>query len=317
MKTSLFVIPAVICTALIFPAFLIGYKTEDDLQSAQAPEWFVIDGLVENPLNLTYADLWSFPFLSEVTALQCVGYGEPPYGPSITYNWTGVPLFHLLGMAKVIPGAYREVVFNATDGFSSSVLLETAMNPTTILALEANGTDLEQIHSFASGYRVVLPCRWGYKWVKWINQITIVDYDYKGTYEQYGFSDEAIRPNCTMPSTNPPLQTFNATILKEYTVQVLTNSSIETFSFDSHRRLIFNVTGPEETNGYFYVKFPKELLTKPYQVCVDKSPVKYSQTEADGDVYLYFTFTHSAHMIEIHGPLGAAAGGWGRWVLTR
>jgi len=269
--------------------FLGGYENEDS-QSVEGPDWLVIEGLVENPLNISYAELWNFPLVSEVTMLQCVGSGAPPYGPAITYNWTGVPLFYLLNLAKVIPEGYREVVFNATDGFSSSVLLETALHPTTILALEANGTDLEQIGGFGSGYRVVLPCRWGYKWVKRIKQIIVVDYDYKGTYEQYGLSDEAIRPNCTLPSTSPPIRSFNA---KEHVIQTLSNSSIELFNFDSNGRLTFHVVGPQGTTGYFYVTFPRDLLTHPYQVYVDEDPIEHDQIDAGSNVNLFFTYSHS------------------------
>lgn len=294
-----------LCIAIIHPLFLTEYEAEEDLRSVGTPERLVIKGLVDNPINITYEGLRNFPLVSEGTMLECAGSGGG-VGWGVTYNWTGVPLFYLLSMAKVIPGDYREVVFNATDGFSSSVLLETAMHPTTILALEANGTDLEWLGGFGSGYRVVIPCRWGYKWVTWIKQIIVVDYDYKGTYERAGYSDEALRPNCTMPSTDPPLQTFNATKLtntgpKEYPVQALSNSSIEHFSFESDAQLIFNITGPEETSGYFYVKFPRELLTGPYQVYVNQSPIEHSQTDTNSNVYLYFAYTHSNHTITIEG----------------
>lgn len=288
-----------ICIILILPAFSISYEAESNLLSAGVPERLVIEGLVENPLNLTYAELWNFPLLSEVATLECIGSGEG--GISVTYNWTGVPLFYLLSMAKVISGPYREVVFKSTDGFSSSVMLEKAMEPTSILALKANGTDLEHVTGFGSGYRVVLPCRWGYKWVKWINQIIVVDYDYKGTYEQYGLSDEAIRPNCTMPSTEPPLQTLNATKQKQYTVRVLSNSLIASFKFESKTQLTFNVTGQEETSGYFYVTFSMELLGEPYQVYVNQNQINYTQTDADGNVYLYFTYTNNTNYIAIIG----------------
>lgn len=274
---------------VINPIFLVGYENEDS-QSVEGSNWFVIEGLVENPLNISYGELWSFPLVSEVTMLQCVGSGEPPYGPTIVYNWSGVPLFYLLNLAKVMAGGYREVVFNATDGFSSSVLLETAMHPTTILALEANGTDLEQIGGFGSGYRVVVPCRWGYKWVKWIKQIIVVDYDYKGTYEQYGLSDEAIRPNCTLPSTSPPIRNFSA---KEHVVQTLSNSSIEFFNFDLNRRLTFNVSGLQETSGYFYATFPIDLLVNPYQVYVDENLIQHDQIDAGNNTYLFFTYSHN------------------------
>lgn len=298
IRTSLIVISVILCIALLHLTPSVRFQVESDSSSVEAPEWFIIEGLVENPLNLSYSELWNFPIISEVTTLQCIGSGQPPYGPSITYNWTGVPLSYLLSMAKVIPGDYIEVVFNATDGFSSSIMLDVAMHPTTILALEANGTDLEQIIGFGSGYRVVLPCRWGYKWVKWIKQITVIDYDYKGTYEQWGLSDEAIRPNCTMPMTDPPIRTFNATPAEEDIVQVLSNSSIEVFSF-MNGQITFNVSGQEEANGYVYVAFRNELLVAPYQVYVDENRLKFYQTETNGNAYLFFTYTHSAQYIEL------------------
>ncbi len=269
----------------------------------------MIEGLVKNPLNLTYAELWNFPLVSEVTTLKCVGSGNPPYGPEVTYNWTGVPLFYLLNIAKVISGGYREVVFNATDGFSSSVPLEIAMDPTSILALEANGTDLEEISGLGSGYRVVLPCRWGYKWVKWVKQIIIVDYDYKGIYESYGLSDEALRPNCTMPQTNPHLLTFNVTKIKEYNLKIMSNSSIEFFDFKYNNQLIFNYTGKENSTGYFYIILPENLLLEPYQIYVNDYMIDYSQIDYNDNKYLYFTYNHSNGTITIQGTTTTISGG--------
>jgi hypothetical protein len=299
LKAKILITLTVVC---LMPLFLTlsAYETQSNLQATAAtPEGFTIEGLVENPIYITYAELKTFPLLSETTILQCVGSGQG--GSKVNYNWTGVPLFYLLGLAKVIPGTYREVVFNATDGFSSSILLEDAMNPTTIMALYANGTDLEQIKGLGSGYRVALPCRWGYKWVKWIKQIIVVDYDYKGFYEQLGYSDEAFRPNCTMPLTNPPFQSLNVTNYgQKYTVQTLTNSSLLSLTFES-TRLVFIFSGLEGTSGYLCASFPKELLEEPYQVYVDGTPVSYYQTETHQNAYLYFTFTNSNHRIAIEG----------------
>lgn len=96
-------------------------------------------GLVNSPLNLTYDELRSFPMVSEVAELKCV-YGSP----DVTYNWTGIPLFYLLTLAQVKPEAYK-VVTRGSDGFSSDLLIEDALKPTTILALGTNGTDLPEI----------------------------------------------------------------------------------------------------------------------------------------------------------------------------
>jgi hypothetical protein len=298
MKTVLLLISVMLCVALIFPVLDAQVETRSSALSAMPPEWFVIEGLVEHSFNLTYAELKNLPLVSEVATLECVGSGQG--GPRITYNWTGVPLFYLLSAAGIVSGAYRKVVFNATDGYSSSVPLETAMQPNSILAFEANGTDLENLTGIGSGHRVVFPCLWGYKWVKWIKQIIIVDYDYKGTYESRGYSDEAIRPNCVMPLTVPQLQTFNVTEPGNYTVKALSKSSIESFSY-SDTQLFFGIAGLEEANGYFLVTFQKELLATPYSAYAHQTLVDYYQIDYGGQVYLCFTYPNSTETIAILG----------------
>lgn len=308
MKKQFLVIFIITCALLVLPTFFVELGVENNLP-VEGPKWFVIEGLVENRLNFTYAELHQFPLVSEVTMLQCVGGGQG--GPKVTYNWTGIPLFYLLNLANVIPGGYRKIVFNASDGFSSSITLQAAMEPTTLIGLMANGTDLEQIDGLGNGYKVVLPCRWGYKWVKWIRQIVVVDYDYKGDYESRGLSDEAFRPNSTMPTTTPPIQNFTVTSHSNaYTVRAMSNSSLNSLDFNQNVRLLFNVAGQEGTSGYLYVTFNTGLLTSPYQLYIDQIPVNSIQTYTDGNVYLYVAYSHSNHNIEIRGiPSSSDSGG--------
>jgi len=294
MKTRPLLFAALMCAVLISSLFLVENGLKAVFSTMETPSWLTISGLVENPLNLTYASLWNLPLLSEVATLQCVGGGQG--GLSVTYNWTGVPLFYLLSMTRVMPGAYRKVVFNATDGFSSSIPLATAMDTTTMLGLEANGTDLKLVGGLGGGYRIVLPCRWGYKWVSNVKDIIVVDYDYKGTYERIGFSDEALRPNCTVPPTIPPIESFTAA---NYSVHALTNSLIKSFNLNPDKLLGFDVSGLEQNNTYFYVAFPEELMQGPYQVYVDHSPIGQSRIDANGNMYVVFTYANNASTVEI------------------
>lgn len=306
MKQDLLLVTAIMCIALVSSMFLSEYGLNAEFSATTAPNLLAISGLVESPINLTYASLWSLPLLSEVATLQCIGNGQG--GPSVTYNWTGVPLFRLLSMAKVVPGAYREVIFNATDGFSSSILLAEAMDPTTILGLMANGTDLGQVGGFGGGYRIILPGRWGYKWVSNVKAIIIVDYDYKGTYERNGLSDEATRPNSIMYPTVPAVEDFTAGENEQYTIQALTNSHIESYNYSLGRLISFGISGLEEASSYFYVKFPKALMSSPHQAYADHRPVKQDRTETDDNVYFVFTFPNSTSIIEIaHMSISAAA----------
>ncbi|MFX1310869.1 MAG: DUF4079 family protein, partial [Promethearchaeota archaeon] len=43
--------------------------------------------------------------------------------------------------------------------------------------------------------RLVCPDHYGYKWVKWIVKIKVVDYDYIGYWEKRGWSDNAMKNN--------------------------------------------------------------------------------------------------------------------------
>ena len=67
-----------------------------------------VDGLVENPLKLSLAELRKMPARTQITRHDCVE------GWSAIGQWTGVPLADLLQRAKLKPEA-RYVVFHCAD----------------------------------------------------------------------------------------------------------------------------------------------------------------------------------------------------------
>lgn len=149
-------------------------------------EWTLeVTGLVENPLVLTYEDVLKFPSVTQVTRLYCM----PGYEG--TGEWTGVPLKYIL--EKV---GYKDstvsVVFYAADDYSSSITLEEALRDDTILAYQMNGVTLPKEHGYP--VRLVVPGKVGYKWVKWIVKIELVDYEYKGYWESRGYSNVGDAP---------------------------------------------------------------------------------------------------------------------------
>jgi hypothetical protein len=299
MKKVMSIFFALTCITLVLSIPASELSGESPAQLSAAPEWLVIDGLVQTPLNLSYAELKEFPQISEVANLSCITPRR-----NVINNWTGVPLFYILSMARVISGGYREAIFNGSDGYAQGVLLETAMDPTSILAFYGNGTDLEQMEGFGSGYRVAFPCRWGYKWVARVVHITIVDY-------VYGGANPALMPNCIRPSTQPSIETFNASGFGDGAFQVLSNMSIESFNYDYGLRLSFNATGTEGSTGYFYITFPSQALIEPYQVYVDQNQTDFQQTETTGNTYLYLEYPSNPNTtIRING-LGALRNGGG------
>ena len=160
-----------------FFVFDLGVQPDIDIT-----EWRLeVTGLVDNPLVLTYEDILQLPSVTQVTHLQCVmgdleGTGE----------WTGVPLKYILEMAQ-----YKEdtvsVIFYAADEYFSSIDIETALREDTILAYKMNGVTLPKEHGYP--LRLVIPGKLGYKWVKWLVRIELVDYEFEGYWESRGYSD--------------------------------------------------------------------------------------------------------------------------------
>jgi len=283
---------------IILSIILVTVSVVDiQAQNESDPYDLVISGLVDHPLNFTYSELQRFPMVSEVALMECIGFGTQ------LYNWTGIPLFFLLNVTGVKAGA-TEVVFYASDGFSSSLTIERALHPTTLLALQANGTVLS--HTDGYSYRLVVPCKWGYKWVKWITEIEVIDYDYKGTWESMGYSDEADRPDCTLPSTTPPFETFQVVLGNTtHNITTLSNSTVSDFNFDPDNYLIsFNVTGPPNTTGYFYVTIPKELLQwdnpDQWEVWANNTLIEDRKViEGTNYTYIYFVYKQGTQNVEV------------------
>jgi hypothetical protein len=142
----------------------------------------VVDGRVDNSLTFTYANFTSLPNATIVARLQCVS------GPSGTAEWTGIALDTILGMAGVQPGS-MDVVFYGADGYTSSLAWPSQNSSDVLLAYMMNGEPLPADQG--SPLRVVAPNELGYKWVKWVYRIEVVDYDYRGYWESRGWSDYA------------------------------------------------------------------------------------------------------------------------------
>lgn len=141
-----------------------------------------VGGFVNHPLTFTYTNFTAQPNATEIAKLQCVT------GPSGTAAWAGIPLNTILAMAEVRPGAV-DVVFYGADGYTSSLAWPSQNSSDVLLAFKMNGEPLPPNQGFP--VRVVAPGELGYKWVKWVYRIDVVNYDFKGTYETLGWSDDA------------------------------------------------------------------------------------------------------------------------------
>jgi DMSO/TMAO reductase YedYZ molybdopterin-dependent catalytic subunit len=142
-------------------------------------DWaLVIDGLVENPMSLTLAELRAQPARTQITRHDCVE------GWSSIGEWTGARLGPLLEQAKLKPNA-RYVVFhcadtlqtNATDNLNGlyyeSLDLDDAFHPQTILGYVMNGHPLRVPHG--APIRLRVERQLGYKHAKYVRRIEAVE----------------------------------------------------------------------------------------------------------------------------------------------
>jgi DMSO/TMAO reductase YedYZ molybdopterin-dependent catalytic subunit len=163
----------------------LGYIPEIDTD-----QWNLkIGGLLENPLVLSYSDILDMPQSSVFATLETI---SNPKGGTFIGNavWTGVPFDNIL--ERVVPEENAlEVVFYCEDGYSTSLTIEEALKEGVMMAYKMNGKTLAAEHGYP--VRMVVPEKYGMKWPKWINAIELVDYDYKGYWEQRGYSDYAGR----------------------------------------------------------------------------------------------------------------------------
>ena len=143
-----------------------------------------VDGLVDNPLSLTYADLMSLPMESRLITLNCVE------GWSFTAKWTGPTLASIFEQAVVKPGV-KTVIFHTADDSSgfTSLDLQYILGNDTIIALKLNDVTLPADRGFP--FQVVAEGKFGYKWAKWVQRIELSSEDFRGYWEKRGYNNNA------------------------------------------------------------------------------------------------------------------------------
>jgi DMSO/TMAO reductase YedYZ molybdopterin-dependent catalytic subunit len=147
-----------------------------------------VTGNVDRPFNLGYDELLDLDAIEEVRTLECIS--NPVGGELIsTAVWTGVRMKDLLDRAGVKANSFK-VVLTSVDGYQDSFPVAKAMEPDTFLAYLMNGKTLPQEHGFP--VRVLVPNIYGMKNVKWLQQIKVETFDFKGYWQAQGWDDGAI-----------------------------------------------------------------------------------------------------------------------------
>lgn len=155
----------------------------------EAAEWRLeVEGMVETPFGLTYAELTEMPSREQYVTLECIS--NEIGGPLISNAlWKGVPLRHVLERGGLKAGVH-DVSFEAWDGYTESITLERAMGDEVLIAYEMNGEPLPTDHGFPA--RLLIPGVFGLKSVKWLTKIAPVDFNFRGYWQKRGWTDQPL-----------------------------------------------------------------------------------------------------------------------------
>jgi DMSO/TMAO reductase YedYZ molybdopterin-dependent catalytic subunit len=158
-----------------------------DLASLLSDWELSIDGLVDGPQTLSFADLLQLERQDQVTDFHCVE------GWSVhDVPWNGVHISTLLDLVEPQAGATHLTFYSSGDVYTESLPLEVAREPRTMLAYGVACNTLPLSHGFP--LRVVVPRMFGYKSAKYVDRIEVTNEPIDGYWVKHGYSYEAEVP---------------------------------------------------------------------------------------------------------------------------
>ena len=139
-----------------------------------------ITGMVENEVEIDFAELLALPLEESTTTLACV---SNYVGGDLIGNatWLGYPIRELLARAKPTSGADM-VLSRSQDGFTAGTPIEALTDErNAILAVGMNGEPLPLEHGYP--VRMVVPGLYGYvSATKWVVELKLTRFDQEQGY---------------------------------------------------------------------------------------------------------------------------------------
>jgi len=161
------------------------YTVTGDVPKADPNTYrLAVTGLVDRPQRYSLTDLAALPQTEMVRDFQCVTGWRVPSVP-----WSGVRLRDMLALAGVQSTA-KALRFLSFDGtYTESLTLEQAQNPDMLVALRMLGGPVS--HDHGGPVRLYTAPMYGYKSIKWLSEIQVVDAVHPGYWEGFGYDVDA------------------------------------------------------------------------------------------------------------------------------
>jgi DMSO/TMAO reductase YedYZ molybdopterin-dependent catalytic subunit len=140
-----------------------------------------IDGLVDRPLTLSYADLLALPLVERDITLTCVS--NEVGGPYVsTGRWLGVPFAELIARAGVQPGVDQVFSYSLDSGYTCSTPFRAVSDGRdAMVAVGLNGEPLPDERGYPA--RMIVPGLFGFvSATKWLSRIEFTSYARRTAY---------------------------------------------------------------------------------------------------------------------------------------
>jgi len=139
-----------------------------------------VSGLVNDPRTFTIDDLEAMPSTKFTKSFQCVtGWRVPDV------QWEGVQLSHLLTTVGVKPGAVALTFESYDRADTESLTIDQAHLPDVIVAYRMLDAPVTTEHG--GPVRLYVAPMFGYKSLKWLSAIKVVNEVQPGYWEQNGY----------------------------------------------------------------------------------------------------------------------------------
>lgn len=160
-KVTLIIV--ILLIAAFFPLYYFTHTNvdEDTLQ---------IKGNVENPLTLTLSELKAL----EPTSLQVTLTSSGKSQENGVFNYTGISLKSLLNQAQLNDNV-TSVFVQAPDGYGTTLTIQEATNPNTILAYQKDGVPMVSLKDNGEGLRLIVGNdTYAQRWIRGVVNIEVL-----------------------------------------------------------------------------------------------------------------------------------------------
>lgn len=160
-----------------FPVLDLGVQPEVPLE-----QWtLTIDGEVEKPTTLSWAQLNALPQVEDVSDFHCVTTWS-----KFDCRWGGVAFTTLYELVQPKPEA-QFVYFTSYDDYSTNVPLAQCLDDDVLLATSFDRSPITREHGGPA--RVIIPKLYAWKGAKFVKGISFLTEDRLGFWEVRGYSN--------------------------------------------------------------------------------------------------------------------------------